>query len=406
MARPDSPLTALAAGALPPELRALAERFAATGHPLSLFGPGLRELLQGLAAREFHLSTTAPRELVLELLPHAVETRPAESTLLLPFGAWRADLTLRAARPLADQLAACGFTIHALAWDPLRDAWTDPWGGRDDLAARTLRTVGPAAQLLREAPLLALQAARWCAWLDFELAGDLVDALRANRSAPAELPAGRTREEIAALLLAPRPARGLALLRESGLAQRWLGFAPQDLGDWIAALPPRIDLRLAAWLRGGSAGRNLQRLGFGSATIRRVRALLALHPIEQRIGDPRTLALQRPLRALGADLFGAALALRRAELGAAQDRASVDERLDRLEEAWRTSERADALRRERQQLPIDGATVMRLLGIGPGPRVGQALAHLLDYARRAPQPPTSEELTDALARWRLREGES
>ena len=35
------------------------------------------------------------------------------------------------------------FTINAIGWDPLTEEYLDPFGGRDDLAARRLRVVDP-----------------------------------------------------------------------------------------------------------------------------------------------------------------------------------------------------------------------------------------------------------------------
>jgi len=44
--------------------------------------------------------------------------------------------------------------------------------------------------------------------------------------------------------------------------------------------------------------------------------------------------------------------------------------------------------------------VMRALGVGPGPRVGEALAALLEAVLEEPTRNTREELLARLARWR------
>jgi poly(A) polymerase len=50
-------------------------------------------------------------------------------------------------------------------------------------------------------------------------------------------------------------------------------------------------------------------------------------------------------------------------------------------------------------LPLGGAEVMALLGIGPGPAVGEAVRHLLDLALEEPHLATRRGLTAALRTW-------
>ena len=74
--------------------------------------------------------------------------------------------------PFAEAARRRDFTMNAIGWDPLTDTYEDPWGGRADLATRTLRVVDPrtfADDSLRV--LRALQfAARFEATLDDEAA--------------------------------------------------------------------------------------------------------------------------------------------------------------------------------------------------------------------------------------------
>jgi tRNA nucleotidyltransferase (CCA-adding enzyme) len=52
-----------------------------------------------------------------------------------------------------------------------------------------------------------------------------------------------------------------------------------------------------------------------------------------------------------------------------------------------------------QDLALDGRAVMRILGAGPGPHVGEALRHLLERVLADPGENREEHLSIALRRW-------
>jgi tRNA nucleotidyltransferase (CCA-adding enzyme) len=125
------------------------------------------------------------------------------------------------------------FTINAMLLDPVGFELVDPHGGQADLEARRLRVVDAAT--FGEDPLRALRAVQLSA--RFELRVE-PDTARLCASMPIrELPAERILGELEKLLLqAPRPSRGLRLLRDWGLLSEIapellpLADTPQDPG--------------------------------------------------------------------------------------------------------------------------------------------------------------------------------
>jgi tRNA nucleotidyltransferase (CCA-adding enzyme) len=100
------------------------------------------------------------------------------------------------------------FTINAIAWDPLSGEYIDPFDGRADLAARTLRAVD--ARTFGEDSLRVLRALQFAARFEF----GLDDATRnLCRAIPLDdLPSERIWGEVEKLLLlAARPSLGFAL---------------------------------------------------------------------------------------------------------------------------------------------------------------------------------------------------
>jgi tRNA nucleotidyltransferase (CCA-adding enzyme) len=120
---------------------------------------------------------------------------------------------------VADAARRRDFTINAILRDPLTGEILDPFGGREDLAARRLRVVDPSTFVDDSLRVLrALQfAARFDLWIDD-------DTKHLLASIPLDdLPAERIWGEIEKLLLqAEQPSIGLALALELGVVARLL----------------------------------------------------------------------------------------------------------------------------------------------------------------------------------------
>ena len=109
------------------------------------------------------------------------------------------------------------FTINAIAWDPLTDAYLDPFGGRDDLRASILRAVDPGT--FGDDSLRVLRALQLAARFSLEIESATA---RICRATPLDdLPAERVWGEVEKLLLqADRPSVGLELGLRLGVVER------------------------------------------------------------------------------------------------------------------------------------------------------------------------------------------
>ena len=114
------------------------------------------------------------------------------------------------------------FTVNGLFYDPIQKQLHDWVGGETDLRAKLLRTIGPPTERFAEDHLRLLRAARFAAQLDFQIEAETFAALRANASKVLTVSAERIREELLKLFRPPHAARGLDLLRDSGLLEQIL----------------------------------------------------------------------------------------------------------------------------------------------------------------------------------------
>ncbi len=116
--------------------------------------------------------------------------------------------------PIEEAARRRDFTINAISWDPLTDAYEDPFDGRADLDRRVLRAVDP--QTFGDDSLSVLRAIQFAARFEFTL--DDATASLCRRIPLDDLPAERIWGELEKLLLAAaRPSIGLALALDLGV---------------------------------------------------------------------------------------------------------------------------------------------------------------------------------------------
>ena len=357
---------------------------------------------------------------------------------------------------ITDDLARRDFTINAMAVKLPGGAFVDPFGGLGDLATRTLRTPSAPAVSFDDDPLRMLRAARFAAQLGCRLDPATEAALVERVGRLAIVSRERIRDELTKLLLSAKPAVGVELCVRTGLAEEFLPELPalaleQDpvhrhkdvLAHSIAVLEraagfdavrserdghSALVLRLAALLHdigkprtrrfgpGGvsfhmhetigarMAAKRLRELRFPKHVVDDVSELIRLHMrFHGYAGDWTDSAVRRYVHDAGPLLELLNLLVRSDCTTRNPNRARrLSARMDDLE--TRIARLAEEEERTRLAKPaIDGHEIMRLLGIPPGPLVGQAVAHLSEL-RLEHGPMDPDETRAALERWALDNG--
>ena len=164
---------------------------------------------------------------------------------------------------LEEDLKRRDFTINTLLMD-LDGKIHDPLGGRKDLDARILRTPTDPLRTFADDPLRMLRAIRFASQLGFELAPDIVPAMRQMKSrlAPPVISAERIADELRRMLTSDRPRLAIELLDAGGLLELILpevaackgvaqtGFHTHDVYGHtlltVERVPADLVLRLAA----------------------------------------------------------------------------------------------------------------------------------------------------------------
>ena len=111
------------------------------------------------------------------------------------------------------------FTVNALFYDPVSEKTFDWVGGEKDLRAKIIRTIGKPEERFGEDHLRLLRAVRFAAQLDFEIEPETFAAVKRLALKIKLISAERIRDELIKLFRPPYAARGLDLLRDSGLME-------------------------------------------------------------------------------------------------------------------------------------------------------------------------------------------
>ncbi len=352
---------------------------------------------------------------------------------------------------LEEDLGRRDFTVNSMAVRLPDLVFVDPFNGLVDLAAGVLRTPGTAAASFNDDPLRMMRAARFVSQLGFTLDPEVVWEMSELAGRLEIVSAERVRDELSKLLLGRFPRAGLEVMVTSGLADLVLPELPKlrleidehhrhkDVFEHsLIVLEQAIDLetshdpnsapdlilRLAALLHdiGKPRTRKFEgdgRVSFhhhevvGAAMVRkRLRALRFSGAEVDAVGD----LVELHLRFHG---YGSGEWTDSAVRRYVRDAGPLLTRLHKLTRAdctTRNRRKADALARTYDTLEarierlngeeelaairpaLDGFEIMTILGLPPGPLVGQAYKYLLEV-RLDRGPLSIEEATAVLHAW-------
>ena len=341
------------------------------------------------------------------------------------------------------------FTVNAMALTLPEPQLVDPFDGSADLLVhKRLRTPTEPEQSFTDDPLRMLRAARFVAGYDLEPDRRVVEAISELRRRLEIVSAERIRDELDKLMVVDDPSAGLWFLYETGLFDEFLPEIPglrleQDpihrhkdvLAHTIAVVcnvaPRRPDgapnriTRLAALFHdigkpktrsvGGHGvtfhhhevvGARMTRerltaLRYPQADVDAITRLVFLHLRFHGYGEGdggwTDSAVRRYVRDAG-ELLPELNELTRCDCTTRNEKRAqmLKRRMDALEDRIERLAEEEELKAIRPEL--DGNAVMSLLGLRPGPEVGEAMRYLLDL-RLDEGILGEEEVTRRLREW-------
>jgi poly(A) polymerase len=223
----------------------IVQRLQELGHAAYFAGGCVRDLLLGVAPKDFDVATSATPELVMAAFPRTeavgahfgvvlVIDQIADQRVATEVATFRHDGAYTDGRrpdavrfsldPREDVLRR-DFTINGLlldavaydAGDRIEDCVLDFVDGRGDLQAQLVRAIGQPAVRFGEDKLRMLRAVRFAARLGFAIERRTMEAMQHQATEIAVVSSERVREELTKILTEGGAQRGFQLLDESGL---------------------------------------------------------------------------------------------------------------------------------------------------------------------------------------------
>src|SRR5471032_3038709 len=200
-------------------------------------GGCVRDFLLGREPDDFDIATDAKPEQVEKLFKRTVAVGRKFGVMIVVEGGQQFQVaTFRAEGDYQDgrrpekivfanaeaDASRRDFTVNGLFYDPLTKKIHDWVGGEKDLRAKIIRTIGKPEERFGEDHLRMLRAVRSAARLGFEIEPKTFAAIKKFEPKIKLISAERVRDELLKLFRPPHAARGLVLLRESGLLEQIL----------------------------------------------------------------------------------------------------------------------------------------------------------------------------------------
>lgn len=437
---------------MPADVLAIVAQLRDAGFRSWIVGGCVRDVLRGQQAADWDVATDAPPDQLMKVFPAAIPTGLQHGTVTLVVGGRHYEVTtLRGESTYSDgrrpdavrfvdditaDLARRDFTINAIAVDPVSGAVIDPFGGLQDLAAKTIRAVGTARERFAEDGLRVLRAARFCATLGFELEAATFAAIAPTLDTFRKVSPERVRDEWVKTMKGKQPSRAFEVMRTSGMLaitcpellegvgmaqNKWHAYDVWRHGmacmDACAGDPV---LRIAALLHDVGKPRTrafsdktkdwtfyehdrvgaeiaepiCHRLKFSNDERQRIVALVRHHLFHY---DQWTdAAVRRWIRRVGKERIEDLWALNEADVRGKAD--SIESEalapLQAMKEHVARVLAAGAVLSTRD-LAVDGHDLMRACGLPPGRQLGELLEQLLEQVTVEPSRNERQTLLDA-----------
>jgi poly(A) polymerase/tRNA nucleotidyltransferase (CCA-adding enzyme) len=406
------------------------------GHTAYVVGGCVRDVLMGRHPTDWDIATNATPERIQELFPDnfydnafgtvTIKTRdddPIVRTVqVTPFrieGSYsdkRHPDTVQFATTIEEDLSRRDFTVNAIAVS-LDGTVVDPHGGRKDIERKMIRAVGDPVARFAEDALRMMRAVRFATSLDFLIDDATLKAITENATSLKSISVERVRDELIKIIDTPRALDGIQLLEDVGLLQFIIPELREGLGveqnlhhiytvwehnlrtmKYAADKSYSFAVRMACLLhdvgkprskRGEGAHSTfyahdaigatmtkqiMERLKFPRDVTDKVVLLVRYHMFYYSVGEVTESSVRRLIANVGLENIDDLLRLREGDRIGSGTPKAVPYKLRHLKYMIdKVSHDAISVK----MLNIDGADIMKTLGVAPGPKIGLILNSLL-----------------------------
>jgi poly(A) polymerase/tRNA nucleotidyltransferase (CCA-adding enzyme) len=445
---------------IPKEVLSILEKLKKSGFEAYIVGGCVRDYLRGEKPSDWDITTNAKPEEILKIFKKSYydnkfftvtvltqsedpTLREVEITTFRKEGKYsdkRHPDKVEFAKTLKEDLSRRDFTINAMAIDVFdgKIKIVDPFWGREDLRKKIIRAVGDPKERFLEDPLRMLRAVRFLVTLGegWQIEEKTASAIKENSSLITYISFERIRDEFLKIINCQRAKDGIEFLREFGLLKYFLIELEECYGvsqnkhhifdcwehslrslDFAAKNNFPECVRLAALFHDIGKPRTkrgegpdatfyghevvgakmtekiMRRLKFKKEMIDKVVTLVRWHLFYYNPGEVKESAVRRLIKKVGLENMEYLIQLRMADRVGSGVKKAEPYKLRHLKYMIEKVSR-DPI--SPKMLKIKGDDVMRVLEIGPSPKVGQVLIILLKEVMEDPKKNERDYLIEEL----------
>lgn len=441
---------------IPEEVSHVTKALKDAGFEAYLVGGCVRDLFMGRKPKDWDITTNALPEQIIPLFPKTfyendfgtvgvVDENVTDETLkIIEITPYRIESSysdhrrpdkVEFSESILDDLKRRDFTINSIAYDVETGDIVDPFSGVADLARGVIKTVGEAKERFFEDGLRILRAVRFHVQLGFPLDSETEKSILENRDILGEVSNERIKDEFIKIIMSPNPGAGLILLRKLSLLHYIIPELEESfdveqnqahsydvwnhlvktvqhaadknyplhvrlsalLHDIAKPRTKRWDNSAGIWtfygheVVGSHVTRNiLERLKFSRETIDKVTNLVRWHMFFSDTEQITHSAVRRLIANVGKENVWDLVDMRMCDrIGTGRPKESpyrLRKYKSMIEEVMRDPISVGMLK-------IDGKGIMNILGISPGPKIGQILNALMEEVLEDPNLNNEEYLS-------------
>lgn len=415
------------------------------GHQAYIVGGAVRNACLVLPLTEWDVTTSASSREIKKIFRNTKLFSLRHETITLVDSGRHFEVTPFRGRKnsIEDDLAHRDFTINAMAYDIENAELLDPHGGRKDIGSKVIKATGDPKTRFREDPIRILRAVRLANELGFGIDAKTKEFMKDKSPMLGLVAPEKIRNELMKILMCPEPSAGFKIMRRTGILKYIMpelleGYLKQQntfhqytifkhIMETVDCVEPVPVLRLSALLHdiakprvrkkingewkfyghekasADLAEEIMDRLRFSKDMIQKTTNLIRHHRVDYE-SQWTDGAVRRLIRRVGIEQIMELLAFRKADIlahGLHYDGYDELEKYDEFDRLIELKKRIENLTKnplvtKTHNLAIDGHKVMNILGISPGPEVGNMLNKLIEKVTDNPDLNTEDKLVTIL----------
>lgn len=432
---------------IPKEVKSVVEKLVKAGFEAYIVGGCVRDLLRGVEPDDWDIATNAKPEEIQKVFPKSFYSNkfftvtaqtgsknPKLKEIEITTYRKEAKYTdkrhpdeIKFAQTIEEDLARRDLTVNAVALEIQNSKFKiiDPFSGQKDIENKLIRAVGNPEDRFSEDALRMLRVVRLATTLNFAIEPKTAAAIKKNSFWLQAISKERIRDEFVKIIMTEKAADGIEFLRELGLLKYIVPELEEGYGvgqnkhhiydcyqhnlfslKYAAERNFNRDVRIAALFhdiakprvkRGEGpdstfynhdvvgakmTAQILTRLKFPKKEIEKIAKLVRYHLFYYNVGEVTASSVRRVVRQVGPENMEELLQVRMADrIGSGVPKAEPY----KLRHLRYLIEKIAQDPISVKMLKVNGNDVMRILGIGQGPKIGKILDVLLGYVLEDPK---------------------